>query len=83
MSRVRPAPTNSKRPTPNGQSVPSDLPVLLERIEAGTFRAAEVDAIERLMFDAIETLIARGTARKSAPAHFTDLPAPRHRDSSR
>lgn len=84
MPRVQSAkPTTPKRPCRKGRAVPDDLPVLLERINAGVFSAAEVDAIERLMFDALETLMARGTARRQAPSHGAALPARRLRDSIR
>ena len=84
MSRVRSSkPNKPKRLPSRGRAVPDDLPVLLERIDASAFMVAEVDAIERLMFDVIETLMARGTARQSAPGDGAALLARRLRDSNR
>lgn len=71
------------RPTRKRQADPGELPGLLERIDASVFSGAEVDAIERLMNDAIETLMTRGMARPQASSHTKALPARHHRDSNR
>lgn len=84
MSRVQSTtPSGIIRPTRRRQAYPGELPVLLERIDAGVFSGAEVDAIERLMPDAIETLMARGKAKQETPANSKALPARPHRDSNR
>jgi hypothetical protein len=83
MSRVRPAPTNPERSSKKDRTVPNHLSVSIENIDAGVFSAAEVDAIERLMHDEIEQMLARSMARQKSPLHCTVLPTRRHRDSNR
>jgi len=57
--------------------------VELVNIQASAAQLPELDAIEHLMFDVIETLMARGTARQSAPGNGAVLLARRLRDSNR
>lgn len=83
MSRVRTAPTNPKRSPRKGRAIPDHLSVSVENIDAGVFSAAEIDAIERLMHDEIDKILARSTARQKAPSRPTALPARPHRDSNR
>lgn len=84
MSRVRFAkPPKSKRPPRRSRAVLDHTPVLLQQIEAGAFAAAEVEAIERLMHDEIDKILARSKARQKATLHPTALPVRPHRDSNR
>jgi hypothetical protein len=83
MSRVRPAPTNLKRPPQKDRTVSDHLSVSIENIDAGVFTVAEVDAIERLMHEKIDQMLARSMAMQKAPLHPSALPTRRHRDSNR
>jgi hypothetical protein len=84
MSRVQPGKTTTpRRPSRRSQAVPDHPPVLLEQIDAGVFSMAEIDAIERLMFEAIDNILARRGQRNQPQTIQTLLPVQLARDSNR